>query len=89
MWFGVGFNAQTMSDKPYAIIVDGTGAVTERRLADHGPGTQLRTSINVTANTVSKGKRTVVLTRAAQGMSQQHTNFTMQQLQEPKPQSLP
>ena len=27
MWFGVGFNAGSMADKPYAVIVDGTGKV--------------------------------------------------------------
>jgi hypothetical protein len=32
VWFGVGFGAinLTMEAEPYAIIVDGTGAVTER-----------------------------------------------------------
>ena len=27
VWFGVGFNAGAMADKPYAVIVDGTGKV--------------------------------------------------------------
>jgi hypothetical protein len=31
-----GFDASTMADAPYAIIVDGKGAVTERRLVEHG-----------------------------------------------------
>lgn len=34
-WFGVGFNAKSMLDLPYAIIVDGTGAVSERKMANH------------------------------------------------------
>lgn len=37
----VGFNAHAMADKPYTIIVDGHGAVTERTLGDHDPGTLL------------------------------------------------
>ena len=27
VWFGVGFNAGSMADKPYAVIVDGLGKV--------------------------------------------------------------
>ena len=46
VWFGVGFGASTMNDKPYAIIVDGNGEVTERKLENHGPGTLLANSIN-------------------------------------------
>ena len=42
VWFGVGFDASTMADKPYAIIVDGAGAVTERKLENHAPGTLLQ-----------------------------------------------
>ncbi len=41
VWFGVGFNAHLMGDQPYTIVVDGTGAVTERKLGDHDPGRQL------------------------------------------------
>ena len=46
VWFGVGFGASTMNDKPYAIIVDGNGKVTERKLENHGPGTLLANSVN-------------------------------------------
>ena len=38
VWFGFGFGATAMKDQPYALIVDGEGAVTERKLADHAPG---------------------------------------------------
>ena len=44
VWFGLGFNANAMGDLPYAIIVDGTGNVTERKLGDHDQGTQLSTT---------------------------------------------
>ena len=42
VWFGVGFDASLMADKPYAIIVDGAGDVTERKLDSHAPGTLLQ-----------------------------------------------
>ena len=35
VWFGVGFNASTMGDLPYAVIVDGQGNVQERKMGDH------------------------------------------------------
>jgi hypothetical protein len=38
VWFGVGFNASAMGDFPYAIILDGSGNVTERQLGEHNPG---------------------------------------------------
>ena len=63
-WFAVGFNAQAMSDLPYAIVVDGTGAVTERQLADHGPGSLLSATVKVLSSTVVAGVRSVMLQRA-------------------------
>ena len=43
VWFGIGFGATAMKDQPYAVIVGGgDGAVTERKLADHGPGRSRR-----------------------------------------------
>lgn len=41
VWLGVAFNATSMAQLPYAIIVDGNGAVTERTLGDHDAGTLL------------------------------------------------
>jgi len=35
VWFGVGIYADAMGDHPYTIVVDGNGAVTERKLGDH------------------------------------------------------
>ena len=46
VWFGIGFGASTMNDKPYAIIIDGNGEVTERKLENHGPGSLLSASVN-------------------------------------------
>ena len=42
VWFGVGFDASTMADKPYAIIVDGNGDVRERKLENHSPGSLIQ-----------------------------------------------
>jgi hypothetical protein len=63
VWYGVGFNAGSMSDKPWAVIVDGQGKVSERKLADQAPGTLLQPSVKVVSSTVVTGRRTVVLTR--------------------------
>eukprot|EP00966_Prymnesium_polylepis_P308648 7132725-Prymnesium_polylepis.1 len=56
-----------MADAHYAIIVDGEGRVTERSLADHAPGAALPPSVTVVSSSVAGDRRTVVLTRAAQG----------------------
>ena len=36
-----------MKDEPYAIIIDGNGEVTERKLDNHGPGKVLSNSIEI------------------------------------------
>eukprot|EP01060_Flectonema_neradi_P036402 TRINITY_DN698_c1_g2_i1.p1 TRINITY_DN698_c1_g2~~TRINITY_DN698_c1_g2_i1.p1 ORF type:complete len:718 (+),score=175.93 TRINITY_DN698_c1_g2_i1:80-2155(+) len=74
-WFGVGFNARAMSDTPYAIIVNGTGDVMERRLANHAPGTQLASSVTILSSSVSGGLRTVILQRKAVGKTSEHFTF--------------
>jgi len=66
-WFGVGFGAKAMKDKPYAIIVDGDGKVSERRLADHGPGSLLPPLVKIISNSVVDGIRTVVVGRPING----------------------
>jgi len=75
VWFGVGFNALLMKDLPYAIIVDGDGHVSERKLSDHGPGHQLMTSVKVLSNTVQDGVRGVLLSRSVKGVSKDHYSF--------------
>ena len=57
VWFGVGFNASAMADQPYTITVEGE-TITERKLANHMPGSPLSPSITVISNTVGPGKRT-------------------------------
>lgn len=76
VWFGVGFNASAMKDAPWAIIVDGYGNVTERKLADQNPGKQLATSLSVLSTSVSGGLRTVVATRPMTGTSSDYFSFT-------------
>ena len=74
-WFGIGFGAQAMKQKPWAIIMEGNGNVTERQLADQSPGTLLKSSVTVVSNTVADGKRTVVMTRALKGVSAEYFTF--------------
>ena len=83
VWFGAGFFAQSMNDKPYSIIVDGKGAVSERRMDNHAAGTVLAPTVAVSSNTVVAGKRTVVLSRPSLGASAQHATFSLQDLEVP------
>ena len=83
VWFGAGFFSQSMADLPYAMIVDGAGAVTERRMANHGAGNLLKPTVTVVSNTVAAGVRTVVLTRDAISHSAEYANFTMTDLEVP------
>lgn len=75
LWFGVGFGAQGMGDQPYAIIIDGLGEVTERRLGDHEAGKVLANSITVVSNLVANGTRTVVAQRPLKGASELYFTF--------------
>jgi hypothetical protein len=83
VWFGTGFYAQSMEETPYTIIVDGVGAVTERRMANHAIGRLLPASVTVLTNTVVAGVRTVVLSRPAHVSSMDYANFSMTDLNVP------
>ena len=72
VWFGIGFNAKTMGDLPYAIIVDGTGAVQERKLGNHAPGVVLKSSITMISSEKSSGVRTVKFSRPSAGLTSDH-----------------
>jgi hypothetical protein len=63
LWFGIGFDAKVMQERPYTIIVDGYGNVTERRLGNHMPGTNITSTITVLSNDVKDSIRTVVMKR--------------------------
>lgn len=60
VWWGVGFNASNMGDQPWTIVVS-NGTVSEHRLADQSPGTELERSVTVVSNTVQGGVRNVKL----------------------------
>lgn len=55
VWFGIGFGEVTMAGLPYAIIVDGNGTVTERKLANHDSGVQLPSTVTVLSQSVTPG----------------------------------
>ena len=76
VWFAVGLDAKTMADQPYALVVDGTGKVTERRLGNRQPGTLLPPAVQIVSNRVSNGRRTVVLTRPLKGATAEHYSFS-------------
>ncbi len=88
VWFGVGFNAQAMKDTPWAIIVEpiattnarnsGAGVnITEYKLSDQGTNNAiLPQSVTLqSSSTTAKGLRTVVLTRALKGLTEDHYTF--------------
>ena len=70
VWFGVGFDTESMSSKPWTIIVepdamDPSGVrVHERNLAGHAPGSRLNASLTLQSSELTaEGLRRVVLTR--------------------------
>ena len=78
-WFGVGLGAKNlkMSDQPYAIIVDGSGKVSERKLGNHNPGHLLTKSVTIVSNKVVNERRTISLTRAFKVSKVVKYNLTM------------
>merc|ERR1719167_222303 len=76
-WFSVGIGSPhfAMLDKPYTIVVDGTGNVSERKLGDHDPGTLLESSLKVTSNSVVDGVRKVVMARSFEGKTSDYFSF--------------
>ncbi|CAE7783457.1 unnamed protein product [Symbiodinium sp. CCMP2592] len=76
VWFGVGFNAVAMADSPWALIVDGSGAVTERKLGPHEAGRLLEPSVSLEETKVQGDLRSVTLTRPLKGASSDYYTFT-------------
>ena len=62
VWFGIAFNASTMGNLPYSIIVLGD-TVEERKLANHDMGTLLQSSIKILRNVIIGDKRSVIISR--------------------------
>eukprot|EP01064_Diplonema_japonicum_P005619 TRINITY_DN13741_c0_g5_i2.p1 TRINITY_DN13741_c0_g5~~TRINITY_DN13741_c0_g5_i2.p1 ORF type:complete len:993 (+),score=256.68 TRINITY_DN13741_c0_g5_i2:73-3051(+) len=76
MWFGLGFNATGMAGT-YAVIVDGSGEVTERVLGDDSPGRSLDTAMfEMVHQQVMGGVRTVLLKRDLVGISSDYLTFS-------------
>ena len=79
-WFGVGFNANAMSNSPYTIIVNST-AVFEQQIgtcgseAEHCPGDLLSKSLHIISSNVANNVRTVVVTRPLKGLTKKHYTF--------------
>ena len=74
VWFSAGFGASDM-DGAYAIVVDGTGQVTERKLGNHLAGQQLKGSVTVVKSSVTDGVRSVTLSRPLQGATTDYFSF--------------
>merc|ERR1711920_159576 len=81
VWFGIGFNALTMSERPYAVIVDGSTCSTEsfqeRRLGRYGAGDPLGRSLLLLSPPSSiNGKCHVEFRRSLAGQSPFHFSFS-------------
>ena len=79
LWYGVAFNAKSMGDLPYAIIVDGHGHVQEYKLANHAAGNRLKSSVNILSNTVTNNIRSIVLERHLNGLNSNYYSFSIQE----------
>lgn len=76
VWFAVGFNAISMADQPYTIVVEGGHRdIYEYKLGNHAPGTLLSSSVSVVSDTIDGKRRTVVLSRPLQGKTKEHYTF--------------
>lgn len=77
VWFGAGFGAHAMEDAPWTIIVDGQGAVSERKLGNHEAGQLLAPSVTVVRSSVTGGLRTVVVSRPLKGAGPAYYTFAV------------
>jgi len=71
VWFGVGFGTSVMTSA-YAIIVDGVGVVSERKLGAHAPGSALKPTLTVISSSVAAGIRTVEVARHVVGDTKEY-----------------
>lgn len=78
-WYAFAFNATSMGDTPYTIVVNASGGVEERVLADHAAGLRLRVqSLTILSSEVDakSGRRTVVVSRSSAGAGPEHLSFS-------------
>jgi len=76
-WFAIGFGASAMASRPWTLVVDGSGAVSEHKLGTRGPGDVLSASVTVQDSTVSGGQRIIMLRRPMVGPSDDHYTFAV------------
>ena len=76
-WFSFGFGNSQMLNT-YIIVVDGQGAVQERKLAARNAGTLLTPMLNNTSVTTVAGRTFFYGQRPLQGLSNDHYTFTPQ-----------
>lgn len=62
-WYGIAFNATSMGDLPYSIIILCNGTVQEWKLANHDMGNQLPSSVVLKNEIVSNNVRNIILER--------------------------
>jgi hypothetical protein len=74
-WFGWGFGSSTMVNT-YAIIVDGSGNVTERKLGNHAAGTLLSATVTVLGTCETNGTTYVSCQRGLVGSNANYYTFT-------------
>ena len=79
LWYGLAFNAHSMADLPYAIIVNGTGSVFEVKLGNHDGGQVLKSSLNIISNKLNNGMRTLTLSRDLEGLNSDYYSFQKNQ----------
>merc|ERR1712085_69702 len=76
VWFGVAFDASSMADLPYAIVVDGTGDETgEWKLGKYTKGERLDASLQQVSAAVMDGMRFVEFERPLLGLTDSHFTF--------------
>ena len=77
LWFGIAFNAYSMSSLPYSIIVNGSGYIFEEKLGNHDPGYKLNRSFTVLSNSLLNNRRRVVISRGMHGLSSDYYTFNL------------
>merc|ERR1712194_999596 len=76
VWFGVAFDASSMADLPYAIVVGGTGDETgEWKLGKYTKGERLDASLQQVSAAVMDGMRFVEFERPLLGLTDSHFTF--------------
>ncbi len=73
-WRGIGFGGSSMTNT-YAIITDGNGNVTERKMGNHNAGTLLSNSLTSVSHSTVGSISTTRVTRNLTGLTADHFTF--------------